>query len=568
MTQSAQEAAAPKERLDEAIIALSPVGTPPAVTTKRMAARMEQLEGRIVYLVDCRFDDSVELLEQVERWFAEHVPGLEVKLVQLSSVYKRDDPETWAKIEADRAGAILGVGHCSTCAPAVATHGVTLEHRYGVPTVTLHTATFERVVRSVTRMAGMPDLACVYVPQPVMGRSASELQAYVEGLDPVTGRPVMWEVMQGLTAGLSPQERPLRRAPVTGEGTRERSAHTVTARDEEHARAVFEQNGWTDHLPIVVPTRARVEAMLAGTSHPDDEVVGHMQPTANRGAWEYTVRDVAVNAVMAGARPEYLPVILALAASEVSARPSSSSSAAVMVVANGPIRNEIGMGSGVGALGPYSHANATIGRAYGLLSQNVQGGSVPGESYMGSQGNGHGYNSLTFAENEERSQWEPLHVTKGFAREQSTVSIFTGCRSTTFGLGLRERYWREHVRDMLLGVDAVTAPALLLDPITARQFVERGGFVEKAELIRFVHETARMPAGRYWDLQLIQNYVYPRATFGEEPLASLLEADADEEISIFPEEAINVVVVGGETNGYWQIVGCRYERTMPVDQWR
>ena len=100
-------------------------------------------------------------------------------------------------------------------------------------------------------------------------------------------------------------------------------------------------------------------------------------------------------------------------------------------------------------MGPYNHANATIGRAYGLLSQNLQGGSVPGDSFMGSQGNSYTYNNVTFAENEERSPWEPLHVQKGFKADDSTVSIFYGCRSTTFCLGLREKYWREHVRDML-----------------------------------------------------------------------------------------------------------------------
>jgi hypothetical protein len=88
-----------------------------------------------------------------------------------------------------------------------------------------------------------------------------------------------------------------------------------------------------------------------------------MQPTAHRGLWEYTVEKVAVNAVMSGAKPEYFPVILALAASSISARSSTSSSASPMVVVNGPVRHQIGMNWGVGAMGPYNHANATIGRA-------------------------------------------------------------------------------------------------------------------------------------------------------------------------------------------------------------
>jgi hypothetical protein len=293
-----------------------------------------------------------------------------------------------------------------------------------------------------------------------------------------------------------------------------------------------------------------------------------MQPTEFRAPWQYTVEKVAVNAVMAGARPEYFPVILALAASQISARGSSSSSSAVMAVVNGPIRHEIEMNCGIGAMGPYNQANATIGRAYGLLSQNLQGGSVPGETFMGSQGNNYSYNNLTFAENEERSPWEPLHVQKGFKPSDSTVSVFWGCRSTTFCLGLREAYWREHVRDMLAGIDANSIPCLLLDPLTARQFIDRGGFDRKEKLIRFIHETAEMPAGRYWDLQLVQNYVYPWATFGKEPMATWLKARPDELIRHFPEAEINVVVVGGETNGYWRIMGAKYRKTISIDEWR
>jgi hypothetical protein len=342
----------------------------------------------------------------------------------------------------------------------------------------------------------------------------------------------------------------------------------VEPASEDELQQQFLDNNWTDKLPIVLPTEERVAAMLAHTKRKPQDVVGHMQPTANRGLWEYTVEKVAVNAVMAGAKPEYFPVILALASSEISARASTSSSSAAMVVVNGPIRNEIGMNSGIGAMGPYNHANATIGRAYGLLSQNLQGGSVPGETFMGSQGNSYAYNSITFAENEERSPWEPLHVQKGFKATDSVVSIFYGCRSTTFCLGLREKYWREHIKDMLAGVDSNTNPTLLLDPITAQQFIDRGGFVKKADLIRWVHENATMPAGRYWDLQLVQNYVYPWATFGREPEATMLKAGEDELIRIYQEKNINVVVVGGEANGYWRIMGANYRTSISIDDWR
>jgi hypothetical protein len=545
----------------ERITVLNPVGYPPKITKKSAAPRLESLDGKTIYLVDSRFDDSVKLLKQVQAWFGRHMPSVTTKLVQLSGYYGADDPKLWDEIKTHGQAAILGVGHCSTCAPAVATHAITLETKYAVPTAAIHTEKFDKVVRSVTKMGGLPSAPLVFVPQPVMGKSAAELEAYVNGADPLTGQPVMQEILEALT--VAPEAQP------AAEAKYERSTPRLVEPDTEaNLHELFLSNNWTDKLPIVLPTEERVREMLAHTSRTPDEVVGRMEPTANRGPWEYTVEKVAVNAVMAGARPEYLPVILALAASGVSARGSTSSSGAAMVVVNGPIRNEIGMNAGVGAMSPYNHANATIGRAYGLLSQNLQGGSVPGETYMGSLGNSYTYNNITFAENEERSPWEPLHVQKGFKAEDSAITIFFGCRSTTFSLGLRETYWREHVRDMLLGTDAITGPVLLLDPITARQFQDRGGFKSKEEVIQWVYETAQMPAGRYWDLQLVQNYVYPHATFGTEPMASKLKAAPDDLIPIFQKKDVHVVVVGGETNGYWQIMGARHRATISVDEWR
>lgn len=537
----------------------NPMGYPPPIQRKQPAPRPGTLEGKTVYLVDTRFDDGVELLKQVQAWFERKMPGVKTKLVQMASYYGKDDPALWSEIRDHGHAAIIGVGHCSTCAPATSTHAIMLETQYGVPAVAIHTDKFVKVVQSVTRMGGLPQAPLVFVPQPVMGKSEAELRAYVEGKDPYTGKPVMQEIIEGLTRGL---------AAVKDEPYERNTPRLCEPDTEDNLHALFERNRWTDFLPIVLPTEERVQAMLRGTRRKPDEVVGRMQPTDNRGLWEYTVEKVAVNAVMAGAKPEYFPVILALASTGLTARGSTSSSAAVMTVVNGPIRHQIGMNCGIGAMGPYNHANATIGRAYSLLSQNLQGGSVPGETFMGSIGNNYSYNGITFAENEERSPWEPLHVQKGFEPGASTVTVFHGCRSTTFGLGLRKEYWREHVKDMLLGTDALTPPVLVLDPLTARQFIDRGGFDTKAKLIRWLHETAEMPAARYWDLQLIQNYVYTRATFGESPKARYLNVPHDAPVRIFEEEDINVVVTGGEANGYWQMYGARHKATVSVDDWR
>jgi hypothetical protein len=188
------------------VTALNPMGFPPKITRKTAAPRPETLDGKTVYLVDCRFDDSIELLKQVQGWFADHMPSVTTKLVSLSAYYGHDDPQTWETIKADGDAAIVGVGHCSTCAPAVATHAITLDTKYGVPSVALHTDKFDKVVRSVTKMAGLPAAPTAFVPQPVMGKTAEQLKAYVNGSDPVTGKPVMQEVVEALTSQLSAAE--------------------------------------------------------------------------------------------------------------------------------------------------------------------------------------------------------------------------------------------------------------------------------------------------------------------------------------------------------------------------
>lgn len=180
----------------------NPVGYPPVVSKKATAPRLESLDGKTIYLVDCRFDDAIELLKQVQAWFGEHMPSVTTRLVSLNAYYGHDDAETWEKIKADGDAAIVGVGHCSTCAPAVSTHAITIDTKYGVPTVALHTDKFVKVVKSVAKVAGVAEAPQVFVPMPVMGKSPAELKAYVEGNDPHTGRPVMEEVIEALTVAV------------------------------------------------------------------------------------------------------------------------------------------------------------------------------------------------------------------------------------------------------------------------------------------------------------------------------------------------------------------------------
>jgi hypothetical protein len=436
----------------------------------------------------------------------------------------------------------------------------------GVPSVAVHTNVFARLARSVARVNGMPGTRQAFVPQPVAGRSPAELRAYIEGTDPVNGRPFAQELIEGLTK------------PLDGEDLRGVSFDRSTPRllepdSEERLRALFIENSWTDFLPIVLPTEERVEAMLAGTSHARDEVVGRLRPTAYREFWEFTVEKVAVNAVMAGARPEYFPVILALAASGVTARSSSTTSFAAVALANGPIRDEIGMNGGIGAMGPYSRANTTIGRAWGLLSQNLQGGSVPGETYMGSQGNPLAY-SFAFAENEEESPWEPFHVQHGFQPENSTVTAFFGGWYTIFGNGPRDG-WESRFARALAACDPFHGPIVALDPLAARGFVERG-FTEKQRLIDWFAENSRLPAGEYWDNMWMQTLIRPLGVAGVEPFATQLTAEPDDLVQVFQPHEISVVVVGGATQPTWKLIGGPFVGKTPtsgakivsVDEWR
>ncbi len=443
---------------------------------------------------------------------------------------------------------------------------IAMESEFGIPTVALHVQVFARLVESVARAQGMPHARQAFVPIPMFNQPPAVLRGYVEGDDPVQGRPFMQRVFDLLT-------RPLADDDLRGSGWDRSTPRLVEPDTEENLHELFRENHWTDFLPIVLPTEERVEAMLAGTSRAPDEIVGKTRPTIGMEYWTYDVEKVAVNAVMAGAAPEHFPVLLALASTGDTGRQSSMSSMGNMVVVNGPIRNQIGMNSGIGAMGPYNFANSAIGRAFGLQSQNLQGGSVPGLTYNGSQGNNFTYNCVTFAENEEASPWEPYHVQHGFEPGESAVTVFY-VWGNLWSEHLRE-YWEEKLKAMLVGLEPSMGVTFVLDPIVAREFVQKG-LGTKEKLAEWVHKNARIPAGRFWD-HIMLNMIREQVEAGVEPFASYRKAAPDELIPIFETNRINVVVAGGQTNGHYSIfMGSPMRakfRSMPgptvsVDAWR
>src|SRR5260370_15741121 len=149
---------------------------------------------------------------------------------------------------------------------------MTIDSVYGVPTVSVQTNIFERVVRSVDRVNGMPGARHAFVLQPVMGKWPRELRAYVDGNDPITGRPVMREIVEGLT-------RPFADKELQKTAYERTTPRLVEPDTEEQLGQLFLENNWTDKLPIVLPTEERVAAMLKHTSHKPDEILRPHRPT-------------------------------------------------------------------------------------------------------------------------------------------------------------------------------------------------------------------------------------------------------------------------------------------------
>jgi hypothetical protein len=200
----------------------------------------------------------------------------------------------------------------------------------------------------------------------------------------------------------------------------------LTLRDHDDVQETFLARGWSDGLPIVPPTELKVRDMIAASGLPASQVLGVVPP---RFA-EATVENVAVNAVMAGCRQDYMPVLVAAvqAACDPAFRlysvQATTHPCGVLVVVSGPIVQQLGMNAGFGTFGPGHRANATIGRAMRLVLMNV-GGALPGHGDQATQGSPAKY-SYCIAENDAASPWPPLRVELGFLPQQSTVTVIAG----------------------------------------------------------------------------------------------------------------------------------------------
>jgi hypothetical protein len=440
-----------------------------------------------------------------------------------------------------------------------------LEVKYGIPTAPLATIAFKSVEQEDREFFGVP-LRFIYTPHPVVSMPPAVLRGYIEGKDPATGRRVVDEVLEALTKPYTAEES--RNHAIVRPAPAPKQQFLEPATDESFQR-LFVERGWTDGLPVILPTEQRVAEMLKGTCQLPDKLVGKAFMVDTQENVRITVEMVAMGAVMAGARPEHLPVLLAIASTgQPAIQPSTLPFASALLV-NGPIRNEIYMNSGMGALGPYSQANAVIGRAWTLMSI-LWGFARRKRTFWTSQGNNYTYNNLCMAENEECSVWEPFHVQKGHKPEESVVSLFRGWNLINSMGAAARRSWGEEVKLQMQALPALYSGAtLILDPLQARHLKDYEGFQTKLDVSRWVSENVKMSAHQFWKNDIIDMLVTPLALSGVQPYATWKQLSEDALIAPYHRpDKINILVVGGETSPLWKISDLDYTMTASIDKWR
>jgi len=345
------------------------------------------------------------------------------------------------------------------------------------PTATLLNEFFVNDAQSAAINKGMPGVRIV--PEPVIPECTvmEEIEAGVTG--------VMDNIVAALTRPLTAEEKSPKPKPV------EKPSRIIFKGSLQEVNRFFYQRGWADGLPIIPPTEEAVAEMLTGTDLPPDHLVAKLEPRMGKA----TVEKIAINAVMAGALPTYMPVLIAGVKALKSGSPNtimmaaSTGSFAPVWLVNGPIRKDLNINSGYGALSPGDMPNSAIGRAMRLITQNIRG-MRKGMEDMGVLGNPGKY-ALVIAENEEANPWEPLHVERGFRKEDSTVTLtFSQSFQQLYSYGTDDKgLLKSVVYNMIPG--SMGALWLILTPVNARALASRG-WTKKA-IKDYIVENARAP---------------------------------------------------------------------------
>jgi hypothetical protein len=404
---------------------------------------------------------------------------------------------------------------------------------------------------------GMP-IRYVAFPFPVAGQPKSVHKSYVEGKDLLGGKPMMQAIIDAFTKPLTDDEK--KKGMPAGAAPEPRFLKPDT---EANVQRLFKEKEWTDFNPVVLPTEERVAAMLKGTSHKPDQMV------SKQGTRELTVEKVAIFAVMAGAKPEYFPTILATA-TQAPSFGNSTSSMANMIVVNGPIRKQLGMNSGTDAMGPFNEANSVIGRTF-TLAGKVLGDLRLNAGAYSSLGSALQYNNVCFAENEEAlpQGWEPLSVELGYRRTDNVVSIGVGW-SYISSVGEAQLNHPPHmlIRDYMRSLAGMAA-TIVMDPTVAGLLKEAHGFKTKAEMSEWLAKNVEVTAGTYWGNGVNTTATMPLAFQGLEPYATWRKAPPETLIKPFTNaKAIQVVVAGGKIQTTWFVTDFRFGRGILIDDWK
>ena len=411
---------------------------------------------------------------------------------------------------------------------------------------------------------GMP-IRYVAFPFPIAGQPRSVHRKYVEGKDLLTGKPMMQAIIDALTVPLTANEKMTDQAPIA---QAEEEPRLLQPDTEENLRQLFRDKEWTDYNPIILPTEARVKEMLGGTSHKPDEVINTIRFVP--GNREVTVEKAAIAAVMAGAKPEYMPLLLAIATRAPFGNSTTSMSNTIIV--NGPIRKELDMNSGTNAMGPYNRANSVAGRFFALISKTA-GDYKNNVNAWESLGSNLQYNSVTIAENEENMPegWKPLHVQQGFKPEDSVVTIGTGW-SYISSLGEAQPAYPAHllISDYMRALSGWASSAtIFVDPTVAGLMKEVAGFETKEKLSEWLSGKVEKTVASYWGNGVIMTSNRALALQGLEPYASWEKMPRDALIKPFDNpKTINVVVVGGSIQTTWFLTDYRLNRGVLIDDWR
>src|SRR3990172_4880250 len=295
--------------------------------------------------------------------------------------------------------------------------------------------------------------------------------------------------------------------------TMELKSRHYAAPDVDAAMELCSAKGWTDGLPVVPPTEARISAMLAAVGLEPDLQVAFIE---NRQV-AVTAEKVAINAVLAGCKPEYMPVVVA--AVEALADPlygyhgpaTSTGGSAVFMVVNGPIARELDMNCGDNLFGPGWRANATMGRAVRLIMRNTIG-TLPGVLDRSSLGHAGKY-SFCIAENEAESPWPAFHTTRGFRPDQNAVTIFAALAPNQISNGLS------------------STPEGVLTTLCAHMRISAGSGRQPQYALVFAGEHMAIMKKAGWSREDVQRYCFEhsKSTVAELKRANMMAGDVKPE---------------------------------------